>query len=356
MRNPPGYGCIVDLGKNRRRPIGVRVPNGTRLDKDGGEHVKYRYIGYFERTPKGKADAIQLLAAYNQGAIVADFSTAVTFKELADKWLETHLKKVEMRKGKVSKQTVDSYSAAIRKCKPIFDKPIDKIRPQDVQWIADAYAESSMSTVTNIKIVLNGTFDYARKKKLVSENFIDDIDFLYKKPQKSMHNTFSRDEVSLLWEHKEEADVQIVLIMVYTGLRIEELLSMRTENVHIDDRYMVGGVKTAAGINRSIPIAKKIDAFVRNLYDSNNEYLLMSKRSRYSRTVFVDSIWNPVMARLNIEHLPHDTRYTCITMLDRAGVNPNVIKKIVGHEGTSVTDKIYVQKDLKDLLAAIDAI
>ncbi|MDE7332423.1 MAG: site-specific integrase [Lachnospiraceae bacterium] len=28
--------------------------------------------------------------------------------------------------------------------------------------------------------------------------------------------------------------------MVYTGMRIKELLSMKVENVHLEERYMIG--------------------------------------------------------------------------------------------------------------------
>lgn len=67
MKNPNGYGGIVDLGKNRRRPIAVRVPNGVKLTEDCREIPQYKYLGYFERTPQGKKDAQLLLAQYNAG-------------------------------------------------------------------------------------------------------------------------------------------------------------------------------------------------------------------------------------------------------------------------------------------------
>lgn len=43
-----------------------------------------------------------------------------------------------------------------------------------------------------------------------------------------------------------------------------------------DERYMRGGVKTAAGKNRIIPIAEKIYPFIAELYNVNNEFLLLS--------------------------------------------------------------------------------
>lgn len=46
--------------------------------------------------------------------------------------------------------------------------------------------------------------------------------------------------------------------MIYTGMRIGELYKTKKENVHLDEHYMIGGEKTAAGIDREIPISTTI--------------------------------------------------------------------------------------------------
>lgn len=46
--------------------------------------------------------------------------------------------------------------------------------------------------------------------------------------------------------------------MIYTGLRVGELLDIKIENLHLDKRYMIGGFKTQARTNRIIPISRKI--------------------------------------------------------------------------------------------------
>ncbi|MDE5909813.1 MAG: tyrosine-type recombinase/integrase [Lachnospiraceae bacterium] len=359
MKNPPGYGSIVDLGRNRRRPIAVRVPNGKKFNKQGKEIIDYKYLGYFERTKQGKMDAQNLLAQYNAGTAIdipRTSSSCPTFKEIADTWLIKHLGHIQAKKGSVSDQLKRSYNAALLKCSPLYGKRIDAVKFQDVQDIADSICDMSSSTVTNVKTVLFETFDLARKQKYISENFIGDIDFLYKIRQDKIHSTFSRDEVELLWNYSDNKDVQIVLIMVYTGMRIEELLSMKIENVHLDQSYMIGGVKTDAGKNRIIPIADKIHSFMQELYDRNNIYLLNNMGKRYTWSVFMKYIWEPAMYFLKLDHLPHDTRYTCATMMDRAGVNENSKKTILGHSKEGITNKVYVEKDLQDLLTAINMI
>lgn len=359
MKNPPGYGSIVDLGKNRRKPIAVRIPNGKKLNRQGKEIISYKYLGYFERTAQGKRDAQLLLAQYNSGANIhipkAENSCPV-FKELADIWLQKHLEHLAVKKGSASAQLGHSYAAAISKCRAIHNKKINCIKYQDIQDIADSIAGMSGSSVANIKTVLFETFDLARKQRYITENFINDVDFLYRKKENKIHSSFSKDEVSLLWKNSDDKNIRIILVMIYTGVRIEELLSMKTENIHLDEKYMIGGVKTDAGKNRIIPVADKIYDFVSELYCAENKYLLTHDGKRYSRTIFMREIWNPAMQLLDINHLPHDTRYTCASMMDRANANENSKKTILGHAKKGVTNSIYVEKELQDLLDAINLI
>lgn len=357
MKNPNGYGGIVDLGKNRRRPIAVRVPNGVKLTEDFREIPQYKYLGYFERTPQGKKDAQLLLAQYNAGMPVRTsiVNSCPTFAECYKLWLDRHLKHVESQKGTVSNQLSGSYNAAFKRCQTIHAKKMNCIKFQDVQDIADGAASMSSSSVNNLNTVLFSVFDFARKQKYIEENFIGDIEFNYKKKTSSIHDTFTENEISILWQNADDANVRIVLIMIYTGLRIEELLSMHCKNVFLTDKYMIGGLKTDAGKDRIIPIADRIFLFVSELY-CENLYLVRHGNKRHSRPNFLNTIWNPTMDKFNLNHLPHDTRYTCATLMDRANVNPNCIKEILGHSKGDVTNKVYVKKSLDDLLLAINMI
>lgn len=62
------------------------------------------------------------------------------------------------------------------------------------------------------------------------------------------------------------------------------------------------------------------------------------------------------MTELKMEHLPHDTRHTCITPLTIAGISDKVIQKIVGHKGQNVTENVYTHFEIKELQEAINQI
>ena len=56
------------------------------------------------------------------------------------------------------------------------------------------------------------------------------------------------------------------------------------------------------------------------------------------------------------DHLPHDTRYTCATLMHRAKVDLLTRKRILGHAVTDITEGVYTDTADAELLAAIDSI
>jgi integrase len=62
------------------------------------------------------------------------------------------------------------------------------------------------------------------------------------------------------------------------------------------------------------------------------------------------------MDKTNIDHTPHCTRHTCVSLLTEAGVDDRIIKKIVGHKGQGVTETVYTHIELPIKLEAINRI
>lgn len=71
---------------------------------------------------------------------------------------------------------------------------------------------------------------------------------------------FSDREIARLFSYikangKLTLDARVVMILIFTGLRPEDLFSVRKEDVHFGDKYFVAkGSKTEAGRDRLIPI------------------------------------------------------------------------------------------------------
>lgn len=147
-------------------------------------------------------------------------------------------------------------------------------------------------------------------------------------------------------------NVDLILITIYTGLRPTELLEITTDNVHLNEQYMIGGMKTEAGTDRVIPIADKILPLVKNRYDANRRFLVNNKYgNHYTYGSYVSANFNTVMNKLNMKHLPHDGRHTFASLMDDAGANEVCIKLIMGHSmRNNVTKGVYTHKPHSNLL------
>ena len=150
----------------------------------------------------------------------------------------------------------------------------------------------------------------------------------------------------------------VVLILIYTGLRIGELLDLKKSDVHLEERWFyVREAKTESGI-REVPISEKIVPFFEHWMKQNCEYLICTpNHEHFAYRNYYDSYWTPLMKSLSFDkHRPHDTRHTCISLLTEAGVDERVIKKIVGHKGQGVTETVYTHLELPIKLEAINKI
>ena len=68
----------------------------------------------------------------------------------------------------------------------------------------------------------------------------------------------SKEEIKKVWEHQKEPWVDTVLILLYSGWRISELLNLKPEDINLQAGTMKGGTKTKAGKDLVVPIHSKI--------------------------------------------------------------------------------------------------
>ena len=146
---------------------------------------------------------------------------------------------------------------------------------------------------------------------------------------------------------KDDKYYQIVLMLIYNGVRISELLDLKKENVHLDKQYFdVIDIKTESGI-RKVPIADKVLDFYKGWFNDgiDSEYLLHTDDGKhFLYRNYYDSYFKPLMKNLDIE-------------LADAHVDQTAIKKIVGHAGAmTLTEKIYTHMDIEELVKAINLI
>lgn len=374
MRLPNGYGSVIYLGKKRRNPYAVRVLTGYRKNKKGTSTPTYNYLGYFPR----KTEALTFLGLYNankddslditnknniaysfnrnkstHGSMISNNKNQITFA-LCYEELTEYLKRL---KKSPAESSMRNLRFAYDKLSALHDMPMDEITTIDIENAVKSYSDKSKSTINAIKTLLIKTYRYALKQKYVTENAYDLADFEYSDEKVIVRKEIPTDELNLLWSNMDTPYVDIILIMIYTGVRANELLITENINVHLQERYFITGSKTASGKNRTIPIHKKILPLFRKYYSLENKYLISNPSGgKYSYPWFHAFIWTPVMSELQLEHTPHDTRHTLKSILDRSNANKICVDMIMGHKVKNSNDRTYIHKTLSDLIEAIDMI
>ena len=337
MRNPNGFGAVVNLGKKRRRPYAVRITIGW---SDEGKQM-YKYISYHEK----KTDAVIALAEYNKNPYDLDASR-IKFKEIYERLMEQEEKTLSLK-------TLGNYKSAYKYCQPLYNKVFKDLRKNHLQGVIDGIESNSMPKVT--KLLFQKMYKFALENDIVTTNYAQYIK-LPKKKEAKKKVPFTNEEIQRLWDNIDTIrNADIVLIMLYTGMRISEVLSLEKANIHLDERYMIGGLKTEAGIDRVIPIHKRIVPLIeKRMSNPNKKWLMINQRNTQLKySAFLKGYWSEFLEDLGAEHHAHDTRHTFISELDRLGVNNIVIKRIVGHSDADVTEH-YTHKRIDELIEAVD--
>jgi len=336
MKNPNGYGSVVRLKGNRRNPFVVRKVKGW----DDKQHPVYDVVGYF---PTREAGMIAL-AQYNNDPWDVD-KEKTTLEELFQLWNEKKAHKL----GKSNRQSLNS---AFKHCSKLFKMKYKAIRAFNMQDCVDGcgHGYSTQGAIKNLfghldKFALELDIINRCYSDLVTSAPIPDTDKI----------PFTDEEVNRLWDVSGEPWVDSVLVFLYTGFRISELLNLQTANVDLAAGIIKGGTKTKAGKDRVVPIHSRIAEMVCKRVSNGGEYLFTHNGKKVNTSQYY-GFWGDIMTRLNMEHTPHECRHTFRSRLDSAGANKRCIDLIMGHKSKDVGERVYTHKTIQELKAAVELI
>ena len=105
-----------------------------------------------------------------------------------------------------------------------------------------------------LKTLFIQLYKYAIENDITGKNYAQFVD-AGQETTSIERKPFTRDEIETLWKNIDVPYVDSILIMIYSGMHVGEMLEMKTEN--IDGRIMNGGLKSKVGKDRSIPIHEK---------------------------------------------------------------------------------------------------
>ena len=340
MRLPNGYGGITKLKGKRRKPYRVRVTTGFHFDKYKDRLVQdYSILGYAAT----KAEALEMLASHNLNPVDA-IGLKITFEQVFKKWYAEHSQTI-------ADSSKRSYTAAYDAVAPLHDRVFKDLKLVDLQHAIDNCGKN-YPTMKKIKVIIKLMYEYAMKNDWCQKDYSEFIDLAKYKdrnPDKKERGRFTKEEIDEFWDNSNDLKYQLVLMLIYSGVRVGELLELKKEDVHLDQQYFeVKKSKTSNGL-RSVPIATKVLPFYEKMMRQKGEYLV-----DIPYHIYLDKYFKPIAQEYQT---PHWTRHTCASMMADAGIEPSIQKMILGHAGAmSLTERVYTHIDIKRLVEAIDKI
>lgn len=343
MKLPNGYGTVFKLSGNRRNPYIARVTVGW---TDDGKQIR-EVVGYY---PTRQA-ALNALAEYNTAPY--DISKAkMTFADVYNEVMKDS--------DSFSLSAIKTYKAGYKYFADIHEMPFKDIKFIHLQKCVDknknGYQSRRLMKKTAAKM-----YSWAIKYDLTDKDYSKMIELGDTNKTATERQPFSSEEIQTLWKYADEYYIKVVLVLIYTGVRINELLNLLKENVYLDEQYFkVIDSKTAAGV-REVPIADKILPFFKYFYGYSETEYLMSTATNPAQRLNYDNwqrkIWREIMKNLDMKHTTHETRHTCISQMTIHNVNPTTIKFIVGHKSImSLTEKIYTHIPMSEKIKAVNTI
>lgn len=371
---PNGYGSIRYLGKSRKNPYAVHPPAEVSFEKN--KYVRPKPICYVDDWYVGFA----VLNAFHAGTyqpgdeikfkkyrpmsdyavdefcrrMLSDYTSYMYAEKSESEKKQTFAQVYELyyewkygdgAKKKLSKQSKASTRAAYKNCHVLHDMPFADIRYADLQKCIDGCPLKSAS-IENMVSLIKQMYKYAILYDICEKDYSA---FLSMPESDDEHGVpFSDDELKILWEHKDDDTVAFMLIMCYSGYRI---VAYKDMEVNTDSWYFYGGVKTAAGKNRIVPIHSCIQELVKRRISDFGSLLNIST-DKYRNDMYES------LSALGIpKHTPHDCRHTFSRLCEKYKVNENDRKRMMGHSFKGdITNSIYGHRTLEELREEIEKI
>lgn len=276
---------------------------------------------------------------------------SVKFKDLYSKWLDGHTEKV-------TTSTINCYKSAYKYFSSLYYIEVANIKTEHMQKCIDECPHGKR-TKENMKALGTSLWRYAMQLDIVDRNYAE---YIYiRKEEKSEKIAFSKDQLQLMWDNVDTVPgIKYILVLCYTGMRLNEMLGAKTENYNREEGYFIAGSKTAAGKDRIITISPKISPFFENF--AKGESLFFEDRTTDKK--FRNDIYYPALSALGLDALdkdgdhiytPHCCRHTFATLMKNVDAPATDKLKLIGHSKFEMTAH-YTHTDLGSLKKITDNI
>lgn len=308
----------------------MKIPKATKLPS-GSWHVNVMVGGQrMSITAPTKQAAEREAAAIKSGAKAARLSTILTLGEAIDRYIES-------KDSVLSPSTVAGYRR-IRKnaFSELMDTPVDKLNPQAIQRSVNSMSkEKSPKSVRNAHGLLSAALAIYRP----------DMPLRTTMPQKQRYDIAipsDEDVKKILSAAKGDRDELAILLAVWLGLRMSEILGLKWKDVdgnvlHIRRALVDEGEKTTKTYSsqRDLVLPLYLQKLIDTAPHTSDHIVPISRRALYCR-------FQLLCKKAGVQHYRfHDLRHINASVMLALGVPNRYAQERMGHATDNMLKTVY---------------
>lgn len=314
-----------------------------------------------------------------------------TFEEYVKNWIKNQ--------RDVEKTTIDSYENALTKRFYKFEhydiasKQLKSITSEMLQSYLNELAKHySRNSILKTWTPIKQTLLYAIQQKEINSDVLNgikipkeinckvktkEIDVIEDKHIEIIYNEAYRTFKNGKYVYGDAA--KIVCLIMYTGLRISEMLGLKWEYVDFenktlkvktviarvkeDDKYItIEKEPKSESSTRTVPLPNRAVEILKDLEKSHphhkpTDYVCLTSNKTLFTKRNIERVLSNMLTSLNINenYTPHSLRHGYGSILLSKGVDIKIVSELLGHKDITTTYNIYIKIYNKDKIKAVQA-